>query len=80
MTLAQYLEFKIGDRIAWELLDGNTMAGTITDKGFDTFSVTRVDGSPCRLNAHASNARKASPVEVLAACRFFERSSHAPTR
>lgn len=60
----------IGDKVAWQLLDGATMTGTITGKGYSDYYVERVDGSQCSINA--SKLRAATPDDIESACRFFQ--------
>ena len=33
-----------GDKVAWKMIGGETMTGTITDIGMDVYYITRPDG------------------------------------
>jgi hypothetical protein len=56
-------------KVAWKLLDGNLMAGTVIDSLGGTLFVRRVDGGTCTI--HESKVRDASPDDILLACDFF---------
>lgn len=62
--------FKIDDKVAWSMLDGNIMAGTITDVCYDSAYVKRVDGTLCRVSI--SKLCRANAGDTLAACEFFQ--------
>lgn len=61
--------YKVGEKVAWDMIDENVMAGTVTFVGFTSYNVTRVDGGSCTLPFFAT--RKATPEDVLAACDFY---------
>ena len=61
--------FEIGDSVAWTLLDGNTMAGEITDFAIGAFMVKRVDGSVCRVSRN--KVRRATYGDYEDAIAFY---------
>lgn len=61
--------FAYGSQVAWTMLDGNVMAGTIVDAVSETYQIKRVDGTVC-YRAY-SDLHVASNDEILAACQFF---------
>lgn len=63
--------FKVGDKVAWNMIDGNVMAGEVYFIGYDNYNIKRVDGGVCTI--HKSRVRAATPEDVLAAVAFFGR-------
>ncbi len=64
------MNMEVGEMIAWEPRDGNTMTATITFLGFDTYYANRIDGGQVRVLK--SKCRTASHEDVEAAARFFK--------
>ncbi len=62
--------FKLNDKIAWRMFDGNIMAGTVTFLGFSSVDVQRVDGGLCSIK-DTKEAWLADPDDILTACDFF---------
>lgn len=63
-------QFVIGTNVAWSMLDGNTMAGEVTEDGFyPRLTVRRIDGGTCTLDA--SDVRLMTHDDHLAAVAFF---------
>lgn len=56
-------------KVAWKMLDGNVMAGTVVDSRGGTLYVKRVDGGSVII--HESKVHDATPDEILAACDFY---------
>lgn len=63
--------YKTGDKVAWDMLDGRTMAGVVRDgsAGLDRLEVRRVDGCMCLVPRQW--VRPADAADTLAAIRFF---------
>lgn len=61
------------NKVAWKLIDGNTMAGDVIGYGLtNRVTVRRVDGTVC--NVDKSKVRPATEADVIAAIQFFSRS------
>jgi hypothetical protein len=56
-------------KVTWTMLDGNTMAGTVTDSLGGTLWVRRVDGGS--VSIHESKTRPATDQDILDACDFY---------
>lgn len=67
-------KFKVGDKVAWNMPDGNVMAGDIYFDGFSNYDIKRVDGGVCSIDKN--RVRKATPEDVLAAVAFFGKNTH----
>lgn len=65
-------EFKVGDKVAWMMLDNNLMAGTITDVNYTTLVIKRVDGGICTLFKNNTTIRAATDADILEAIKFFQ--------
>ena len=61
--------FKVGDLVAWKMLDGNTMSGSVVAVFYDNYDVRRVDGG-C-VTVEAKIVRQATPDDIESACQFF---------
>lgn len=66
----------IGDRVAWQLWDGRTMAGTIVDRaiGARNAMVKRVDGSV--VSVAYARMRQASADDIISATEVFQSARH----
>jgi len=66
----------LGDAVAWTMVDGATMAGTVVFVGYETLDVRRVDGTICRVGLDLT-IWKATPDNVLDASEFFQHLGEA---
>ena len=58
-----------GARVAWQMLDGHTMAGTVEHADFALVSVKRVDGGLCTIRA--DRLRLAMYEDIESAISFY---------
>jgi len=58
------------EQVAWTMLDGNTMAGSVTGTLLGSLTVRRVDGG--MVTIARSKVRAASGDDILTACKFYE--------
>lgn len=56
-------------KVAWTMLDGNIMAGTVVSEFRGRLEVRRVDGG--MVSIQEEFVHDASPDEILAACDFY---------
>jgi len=67
-------KYKLNDEIAWNMFDGNIMAGRVTWIGFDSVDVQRVDGGCVRI-PDSKESWIADGCDVEAACEFYTKES-----
>ena len=42
-------KYSVGDKVAWNMQDGNVMVGTVQYLGFSSIDLKRVDGGMCTI-------------------------------
>lgn len=62
--------FKVGDKVAWTMQDGNVMAGDVTFLGHDNLTVRRVDGGV--VTVPTNKVRPASSSDISAGISFYQ--------
>ncbi len=63
--------FNVGDKIAWDMLDGNVMCGIVQYLGFSSVDIQRVDGGYCTIR-DSKPAWIASDIDIEKAIEFFK--------